>query len=279
MAEHIPLKTYSNVGQIPIPRERKTKFLDTQSSNDDSISSGTKTIIIEKADVHQSAPPIPLPRKKILSQANNSLGISSDSQSDEKQSSTNNVIQTIPMITEVRAIETSSNNNSDEKNTTDQFMEKKSSHILPKSIQSDDEDESSNLSIDDQIKKVSGPPKKSAISPSSLNVNTSIEIVNEKKVKKEKLAVLVENSSSKDEDSISIDKTESYSSNSDEYTTDDIELPKNSKQLAKLKVDQSSKRNLSSKGKKLEYNYEEIIGNVENKKSKKIFQMLLILNF
>lgn len=258
----INTKESTNNGTIPIPRERKTKFLDPPSSNDDSItsSSGTKTIIIEKADVHQSAPPIPLPRKKLLlNQTTVSQKISLDSQSDEKNSDTN-VIQKIPIITEVRAaaIETSANDDSDE-NKSVQFMGKKLSHFSTKSINSDKTESNTKSSIHNSVIKSAVPPKKSAISPIPLKNNVSIEIVNEKKFKKEKLAVLVEKSSSEDENGISIDKTETDSSNhsnSEDYYTDEKELKVVSKRLEKLKVS-----DLNSSGKKLEYNYEEIIGN------------------
>lgn len=263
----------------PIPRERKTKFLDSPTSNENSISSGTKTIIIEKADVHQSAPPIPLPRKKLTNQTNVSPQISSDSQSDDKTSID---IQSIPTITEVRAIKSFTNDiesDDDDKNNTI-FLEKKisKSKFLIKTTKSDEENSGGSQSIDRETNKTSSrvvPIKKSSILPLSQKDNISVEIVNEKKTNKEKLPILVENNSTEEDDKDyekSTNETESsiYSKefNSDEYFSNEDELKDDTKQLTKIIVKHPNKeRGLNSKIKQIQYNYEYIIGNY-NKISK-----------
>lgn len=231
---------------VPIPRERKTKLHENisanTSSNDDTISScGTKTVIIEKADVHRSAPPIPLPRKKIQSNTK----IISDS--DEKPDGIN-VIQTIPTITEVRSISSVQTDITDShKDTGDvEFLKKESQTFLVKSYPKENDKQY-------EVDLKSSENKKEA--------DHNVIFINEKKQKREKLPILVEKIST-DTDETSYESSDLDKSKTDESTVHDdaLKTKTKSKLIGKLKVQKSKENSSNSNTNNFDYDYVEIIG-------------------
>lgn len=253
MTEQIALdstqtKAQHNIEQdpVPLPRQRNIKphenLSANTSSNDDTISScGTKTVIIEKADVHQPAPPVPFPRKKFQ----NVSSILSDS--DEKPDDVN-AIQTMPTITEVRSISSSQTDNTNSQRDKDvvEFLKKKSQTFLAKSQTTENDD-----------RQIEINPK------SSTNKNVPEQkmiLINEKKHRCEKLAILVEKiSTDNDETSYeSSDKSEFNESSSGHAK--EIKTKDKPKLIGKLRVPKSKEDSSNSNKNNFDYDYEEIFG-------------------